>query len=312
MTEKGYTIFGIRYVEEVDNMRAWTKDGKMMSYGLAAVVTMIWSITFVSTKFLLNYLSPAEILLYRVILAYFIFVMMDPRFIRPVSLREECRFALMGFLGTTLYFLGENFALEYGTASNVSLLVSTAPLLTGIVAHFFVKSERLTKRFAIGGLFCLGGVSLIIFNGHFILKLSPVGDFFALAAALSFAFYSVTVRNMSRGYAMTVITRKSFFYALLTLLPLTLTPLINWHPQDLFRVDVLLNLLFLGALASAFCYLAWNKVIWALGAVKANNLIYLTPPLVIINAAVILRERITPFAVAGGLLILVGVYISQK
>ena len=157
-------------------MRAWTKDGKMMSYGLAAVVTMIWSITFVSTKFLLNYLSPAEILLYRVHSGLFHFCYDGPRFIRPVSCGKSAALP-DGIFGDDPLLSWRKFCLEYGTASNVSLLVSTAPLLTGIVAHFFVKSERLTKRFAIGGLFCLGGVSLIIFNGHFILKLSPVATF---------------------------------------------------------------------------------------------------------------------------------------
>ena len=45
---------------------------------------------------------------------------------------------------------------------------------------------------------------------------------------------------------------------------------------------------------------------------KANNLIYITPPLTMLFSALVLGERITPFAVAGGALILSGVYISQK
>ncbi len=72
------------------------------------------------------------------------------------------------------------------------------------------------------------------------------------------------------------------------------------------------NLIFLGVFASALCFLLWNKVIWELGAVKANNLACLTPPIAMISAAVVLHERITVFAAAGGLLILLGVYLSPK
>ncbi|MEG1603044.1 MAG: DMT family transporter [Cloacibacillus sp.] len=285
---------------------------KNICYWLAAAATIIWSITFVSTKLLLGHLSPTEILFYRIIIAYLIFFAMYPRRIKFGTLREECVFAMAGVLGISLYFMCENFALLYGTASNVALLVSTAPMLTGVVAHFCTKNEKMTKTFAIGSLFCLMGAFLIVFNGHFILKLNPLGDLISLAAALSFAFYSIIIRNINRDLSLIVITRKTFFYALLSMLPLTLTQLIQWRPDALFRWEVWANLLFLGAFASAFCTWAWSKVIWALGAVRANNLIYLTPPLVMINAAIILHERITVFAVAGGLLTLMGVYISQR
>ena len=44
--------------------------GRLFSYGLAASVTFIWSVTFVSTKYLLGWLEPGEILLYRVAVAF--------------------------------------------------------------------------------------------------------------------------------------------------------------------------------------------------------------------------------------------------
>ncbi len=287
------------------------KNIRVASYWLAGFVILIWSITFVSTKFLLARLSPTEILFYRVIIALALFTAVSPKPVR-LPLKQELAIAAAGCLGTTVYFMCENFALFYGTASNVSLLVSTAPLLTGLVVHAFVRSEPITKNFITGSVFCLVGIAVIVFNGHFILKLNPLGDIIALLAALSFAFYSLIVRNIDRSISMVVITRKSFFYALLSMLPLTLTPLIQWRPEELMRWDVALNLLFLGALASAFCYWAWAKVIWGLGPVKANNLIYLSPPLAILCAALVLHEHITLFALLGGALTLIGVYISQR
>ena len=293
-------------------MEAEKKDGAALSYAMAMAAVTVWSVTFISTKYLLKFLLPAEILFCRVVIAYAIFVAMEPRLLKPRGLRAELPFIAMGLLGTTLYFLGEIFALKYGAASNVSLIVAVSPFLTGVAAHFLVRSERISKKFIFGGFFCLVGVALVILNGHFILKLNPAGDLLALGAALSFALYSIIVRNASSGCSAVELTRKSFFYALVTLLPLFFTPMMNWHPRVLLNVKILLNLAFLGGVASALCFLAWNKVIWALGAVKANNLIYFMPALTTIFAAVILKERITPFAVAGGALILAGVYISQR
>lgn len=285
----------------------------ILSYSLALIVVFIWSVTFVSTKILLNYLSPTEILFYRYVIAYLLFVAASPKIMWPLSFRDEAKFALVGFLGVTLYFLFENFALSFSTASNVSLLVATAPMMTGIVSHFLTKNEKITVNFMYGCLFGLAGVFLIVFNGNFVLKLNPIGDILSIMAALSFAFYSIIIRDLNRAlYSAIVITRKTFFYSLLSLLPLLFTPIFEWELGVLMKKEVFGNLIFLGVFASALCFLLWNKVIWELGAVKANNLIYLSPPLAMFSAFVVLDERITLFAVAGGLLILFGVYLSQK
>ena len=72
--------------------------GRLFSYGLAAAVTFIWSVTFVSTKYLLTYLEPGEILLYRVALAYAVFVAASPRFMKPADSHDELRLAAAGLL----------------------------------------------------------------------------------------------------------------------------------------------------------------------------------------------------------------------
>ena len=286
--------------------------GRLFSYGLAAAVTFIWGVTFVSTKYLLSYLEPGEILLYRVAVAYALFVAFSPRPMRPAGLREELRFAAAGLLGVTFYFLCENTALSYSTASNVALIGGTAPLITGVAAHFFTKNEKLSRGFAVGSVLCLAGIFLIICNGHFVLKLNPLGDVIALCGACMFAAYSLVVKGVSSSYTPVQIVRKMLFYTLISLCVLTLTPVIGLHTAQLARPAVAANILFLAVFASAFCTWGWNIVIWNLGAVKANNLIYVTPPITMIFSAIVLGERITPFAVAGGAFILGGVYISQR
>ncbi|MDO5114502.1 MAG: DMT family transporter [Synergistaceae bacterium] len=286
--------------------------GKLSGYGLAAAITFIWSVTFVSTKYLLGFLSPGEILLYRVAVAYTAFAAMEPHPLSCRGLKTELRIAGAGFLGITLYFLCENTALSFSAASNVALLCATAPLLTGILSHIFTSSEKISGRFAVGSIFCLVGIFFIVFNGHFILKLNPLGDMIALLAALSFAAFSVVIRDLKCDYTPVQIARKMLFYTLISLLLLAFTPAVELHPSNLLRPAVAGNVLFLGIFASAFCTWGWNIVIWKLGAVKANNLIYLTPPITMLFSALILSERITIFAIAGGLLILTGVYISQK
>ena len=151
------------------------------------------------------------------------------------GLREELRFAAAGLLGVTLYFLCENTALSYSTASNVALIGGTAPLITGIAAHFFTKNEKLSRAFAAGSVLCLAGIFLIICNGHFVLKLNPLGDVIALCGACVFAAYSLIVKGTGADYTPVQIVRKMLFYTLLSLLALAATPVIGLHPAQLAR-----------------------------------------------------------------------------
>lgn len=279
-------------------------------YSAALLVILIWSITFISTKSLLKYLSPFEIIFSRYLIAYIIFWIIHPHPIIPKNFRDEFRFIACGLFGISFNFMLENTALLYSTAANVSLIVSSAPMLTGIVAFFLIK-EKLTGRFLLGCLLATAGVFLIVFNGRFILNLNPTGDLLAVLAALSFSIFSVLLKGIDKSYKPVEITRKSFFYALLSLSPLLFTPLFEWKPATYLIGEVYSHLLFLGVFASALCFILWNRVIWELGPVKANNFIYLSPILTMIFAAILLNEKITTFAIGGGVLILLGVYITQ-
>ena len=68
-------------------------------------------------------------------------------------------------------------------------------------------------------LYCVFGSFPRHLHGHFILKLHPIGDFLAIAAALSWAFYSTLVKKIGNRYNGIYITRKIFFYAIVTMLP---------------------------------------------------------------------------------------------
>ena len=60
------------------------------------------------------------------------------------------------------------------------------------------------------------------------------------------------------------------------------------------------------------CYILWNMCIKHLGAVRTTNYVYIVPLVTLITSSIIINETITPFAIAGALLILSGVYIAEK
>ncbi len=282
------------------------------AYVLAVGTIVIWSSTFIATKVLLRFFTPIEILVYRFFLAWLLMFLVYPRVHRPESIKNELKMILAGLTGGTLYFVAENWALSYSLASNVSLLVATAPIMTSILAHFMTRTERITRHTAAGGLAAFIGTVLVIFNGAFILKLNPLGDSLALISALSWALYSIIIRGMASRYSTLYNTRKIFFYTLVTVIPVLFfqrprfdfTPFLDWK--------VSANLLFLTLFASCAAYVFWTKVVQTLGATRANNFIYFIPLLTLAGSALVLGEPLTLWAVCGAGLIFTGVWITGR
>lgn len=282
-------------------------------FHLIAVLTVcIWGSTFIATKTLINQgLTPVEIFTYRFSLAYLCLLAFCHQKLMANTWRDEGLFLLAGLTGGSLYFISENSALEITMASNVSLIVCTTPVLTVLLSSFFFK-EKLRKGFIDGSLVALSGVTLVVFNGSVFLKLNPLGDCLTLLAALSWAFYSLILRQMGNKYSTLFITRKVFFYGLITMiLYLPFAPS-SFHLERLCYPLVYGNLLFLGIVASMLCYLSWNACVRIIGASRASNYLYINPLVAVWASHLFLSEPITPTALLGAGLIIGGVYIVEK
>lgn len=283
-------------------------------YHLAALFTVsVWGATFVSTKSLIAAgLTPAEIFLMRFALGYLCILPLAPRRLRAENRRDEAAFAAAGVCGGSLYFLLENVALEYAPASNVSLLVCTAPVWTALAAGRADRGECMTRRQAAGAALAAAGMALVVLNGRFVLHISPAGDLLALAAALSWMGYSLVIKRLGARYPASFIARKVFFYGMATILPVFAFRPFAATGELLARPVVWANLLFLGVVASGFCYALWNAVMRRLGAVRATNYIFFNPLVTMLTAALCIGERITAPALAGAAMILCGMWHAER
>ncbi len=283
-------------------------------YHLAALFAVtVWGATFVSTKVLIAHgLTPATIFLIRFVLAYLCILPLSAKRLWTASLRDEVLLILAGITGGSIYFLTENMALEYAPASNVSLIVCTAPIWTALLLSLLYRNERMSQRQIIGAGIAFVGMVLVVLNGHFVLHLSPHGDLLALSAALLWMLYSLVVKRIADRYPALFITRKVFFYGLLTILPYFAYEPLQLDFETLCRPAVWSNLLFLGIIASMLCYLLWNAAMHRLGAVRTTNYIYLNPLVTIITAAICIDEQIAPITLLGAALILYGMWRAER
>ena len=226
---------------------------------------------------------------------------------------DEFVMLLLGLTGGSVYFLTENASMLYTTATNTSLIVCTCPLFAMLLFSIVYRhTEHISRMQAIGSVIACLGMAVVVLNGHFVLHLSPLGDLLAFGACLCWAFYSLLMKAALQHYDTLFITRKVFFYGLLTIIPYYIIEP-GFPPMEvILRHDVLWNLLFLSVVASMLCFIMWNWVIGKLGAVVATNWVYFNPITTILFAWWLLDEKITIWFLLGSLLIISGMILSEK
>lgn len=258
--------------------------------------------------------SPVEVFVYRFVFAYCILLTFTYKRIRANNLKDELLLLICGMCAGSIYFIAENVALQYTTTGNVSLLVSISPIFTTILMaaiYRFVPKPNVI----IGSIIAFVGVACIIFSSDEGFEINPLGDFIAICAAMSWAIYTIVVKRLTPIYSSLFITRKLFFYGVVTALPLLFfekEPLKLWLLFDFNQPEYFLNFLFLGLFCSAFAYLVWNEVMRILGAIKSNNYLYVQPLVTMIAGYLVLGEQILILGYLGCILIIGGILISEK
>lgn len=294
---------------------------------LAAFVVIVWSATFVNTKALLADFSALEILGIRFALAWVALWAIHPHGMGPLRVRDEALFAAAGLAGATAYQMLENVAIHFTNASNVSILVATAPLFAAVMSRLLLGERTFSPRFLIGCALALGGVALVSLGGARAFHFRPIGDALALGAALSWGVYSAAVTVVNRGgWHPVAAIRRAFFWALVFMFPLLVFALAlpetangmscavdlsrAGNAARFVRLPNIANLAFLGLFASASCFVAWNKACERLGTVRCSLGLYLIPVIAFLIAHIFLGETLPAAGVVGAVLVLAGVAVA--
>ena len=286
---------------------------KTLGHIYALFTILVWGSCFVLTKVMLTAYTPTQIIPLRMGLAYLALWALRPKTMK-LPWKDELMFILIGITGGSFYFFLQNTASAHTSAANVSILVSMSPILTVILAQLFSRrGEKLGKWVYIGAVIAIAGVVMVVLNGTLTFHLSPVGDLLALGAALLWAIYSILIKPYTEQYDSFLVTRRVFFWAFITAIPLmlmtdgmpNLTPLFT-------QPKVLLSWIFLAVFGNAICFAIWNIAFQRLGVVITNNYLYASPFVTLIVGWLLLGEPVSLMSIIGAVLITVGVICALK
>lgn len=284
-------------------------NNSLKGHALALLCSFIWATSFIASKTLLQSFSPVQLMFTRFTVAYIAIWIIHPKWY--FSIKDEWLFLVAALFSNTLYFIAENNALKITQATNVSILVATAPILTALILRIFRQCERFPPKRTLGYALAFAGVVCVVLNGVFVLKLNPGGDLLAIGAALMWALYSIIINRSFEGLSNFLISRKLMFYGVLTCLPLLLAERGMTGLSAIFTGSNIFYILYLGLVCSALCYIAWNTAIRCIGVLKANVYIYIIPFFTLVAGAIAFDEKITPMGLAGMAAVIAGMLMSN-
>lgn len=285
----------------------------------AIFAVLVWGASFIATKVALRDVSPVTVVWLRFAIGVLILggaVLARRQFAWPAP-KELGYFALLGFLGITFHQWLQSTGLQTSQASTTAWIVATTPIFMALLG-WLVLREKISLRQALGIALATGGVLLVVTGGDLASlakgQFGASGDILILISSLNWAVFSALSR---RGLQRHPATRMMFFVMLIgwlfTSLLFFASPGAGGPEEIAFLTrQGWLGVLFLGVFCSGLAYIFWYDALQALPASQVGAFLYLEPLVAMLVAAIVLGEPLLVASIAGGGLILGGVWLVQS
>ncbi len=279
------------------------------------VAALAWGTTGVATRAALNDGVPpiAMVAIRAVIAAVLLYAVLRIRK-TPISRdRDSLRLGFVaGVFQLSLPFLLFTLAYQYASAGFVGMLVALIPLGTASVAHVMLPDEKLHSAKVIGLLVAFFGVVFLLASGDS--GLAEGGEPFlaamlSLGAVASIAYSSVYAKRHAETFDPIELTWMQFMVGIVVVGGAML--IAEGWPSAISTWGWLL-ILYLTILGSVLPFLLFYWLLTHVTSTKASLVGYVVPLVALIAGVVLIDEQIQAGIIGGGLLILVGVVLTDR
>ena len=272
-----------------------------------------WGFSFVWTKIVYEYLLPLSTIFIRLTFAALILVSIKFLFrikIKPAKGDMKWLF-LLSVTEPFMYFLGESFGMQYISSTLASVIISTIPVFSIIIAYIFVN-EKLNWLNITGIFISFFGILIMVLEPNLSIKESPLGIGLMMIAVFAAVFYTIFVKKLAAKYKpFTILIWQNIFGSLL-FLPL----FIGFEWTDFSQVEfdfklvrTLSQLIIFSSLLAFFLFI---HVVDKLGITKTNVFTNFVPVVTAITAWILLPNEDPSLKTAFGILVVIlGIYFSQ-
>jgi drug/metabolite transporter (DMT)-like permease len=273
---------------------------------------MLWGSSFTLIKVSLEGLTPAQLVLSRLVLGAAVLVVVAA--VRHVALPRSRvvwgHLVAAALFGNVLPFLLLSYGERTAGAGMAGVLIGATPLLTMTIAYVALAGERTTVRKATG--LVLGFLGIVVVLAPWREAAGSLGGEIAcFGAAVSYAISFVYVRRFlsPRGLAPLALAGGQLLVAVI--LQALVSPFLAWGPVTL-TPRVLVSIVLLGVLSTGLAYVLYFGLIADIGATSASAVNYVVPIAAVLIGVAFLGEAVTWNVVAGGVVVLLGMAYAEN
>lgn len=285
---------------------------KSRSYLYATLSITFWGISFVSTKAVLQEISPYTLIAVRFLIgSLFLFLLLMLRRERLALSRSHLpQLGLLAAIGVFIHQMIQATALQTAEATAAGWLITFSPVFTAVLSVLFLK-EKFSLQKSVGIGIAVFGVLLLVSKGNWSslgALTSNTGNLLMLLSTLNWAVYSIVLKRLSLPYGSVTVTFYTSLIGSLLIAPFFLARQ-GWNELAHVSFGGWMHLLFLGIFVSALGYLFWGQALEVMDATRVSVFLYMEPLATVLAAMVLLHESLLLTTVFGGILIILGVAV---
>jgi len=282
----------------------------------ALFAVLVWGASFVATKIGLKYVPPITLIWMRFALGVVVLgiaVGLRRQFSLPRS-KDWLYLALLGFLGITFHQWLQSTGLITSQAITTGWIVASMPIFIAILGWLVLK-EKLNLLQSLGILMAAFGVLLIVTHGNLNAlvsgKFGEPGDILILISAPNWAVFTILSRRGLKTYQAALMMFYVMAFGWLFSSGLFVAGR-GWETIHNIAADGWLATGFLGVFCSGIAYIFWYDALKVLPVAQVGMFLYIEPIVTVIVSYYLLNEKITQAGMAGGAIILLGVWLVNR
>ena len=284
---------------------------KFIDYLLLSFLALIWSSAFFNIKIATDSFGPITIAFLRVFLASIpLLLICNYKKIKIEAFSKEWHwFAIIGFVNLVIPF----FLIAYGVKSVQSnlaaILMSSGPLTSTILGHFFTKHDKFNFVKTIGVLIGFSGIIYLFSDNILINENNFLSALLILAGATGYVIGGVLTLKISSKKNENV-TTSICIWASIILLPLSLIFEQPWNLNPSLKSTA--SLIYLGIVCTGLAWLLRFRILKNNGLIFQSQVSYLIPIFAIILGYIFLGELITSKVIVSLTAVVIGIYFVKK
>ena len=287
------------------------KQPKLFDYLLLTLLALIWASAFFNIKIATYSFGPITIAFLRVffgaipvlLLCYFKNIKIE------AFSKDWYWFALIGFINLVAPFFLIAYGIESVQSNLAAILMSTTPLSSTVLGHFYTKNEKFNFIKTLGILIGFSGIIYLFSDNLLIDQNNFISALLILLGSTCYVIGGVLTLKISKKKNENV-TGSILVWAVMILFPLVIYFEQPWSLDP--RLDSTISVIYLGLVSTGLAWLLRFKILVNNGLIFQSQVSYLIPIFGTILSFIFLKELITTKVLISLSAVVIGIYFVKK